>query len=248
MNEPISRRRRLSFSLGVAFVCLSVLSVPLAWRAMEIRRASKERAALIASIGQTPHVVSGEERKVYEALDARSDFKFKDTTLRAVANQLAAKYGIRIEIEELALDQAGLGADVPVTFQQKAVTLREALTEILKPLELTHYVYTSIGSPVAVIHITTPERAVERSVSRVYNVSDLLGESGTAAELAVALRNGLGEPRKITSSSSDVPATPRRIGAFRNLLIVYATEREHREVAELLEKVRLGLMASEASK
>jgi hypothetical protein len=109
------------------------------------------------------------EKRIYEALDKPvENFEFNETSLRDVIAQIKDSQGIPIELDQKALDEAGLDLDTPVTKNISGVSLRSALRLLLGEIDLTYLIKDEV------MLITTKEKAAENMVIKVYPVADLV--------------------------------------------------------------------------
>jgi hypothetical protein len=123
-------------------------------------RACGERALAGLSGGNADH-------KIEQILEQKQDMVFKDETLADLAAFLVAA-GVPTYIDRLALDEVGLAADVPLTFHQYAIRLRDGLSLALSQFDLT---WTLRHGRVI---MTTPEAAESELITRVYDVRHLV--------------------------------------------------------------------------
>src|SRR5262249_20268384 len=73
-------------------------------------------------------------RKLADPAEIRAD----KTPLKDVLAKLSKQHNVPIEIDEAALKNAGVPTNVPITATIKNLTLRAALTQLLKDLKLRH--------------------------------------------------------------------------------------------------------------
>ncbi|MEM6330390.1 MAG: hypothetical protein AAF790_09085, partial [Planctomycetota bacterium] len=126
-------------------------------------------------------------RKKYQAVDLKSQgeaelrisealqgpltsvgLDFTDTPLEEVVEFLRAEYQIEIQLDTLALEDLGIGADEPITVNLRNISLRSALRIMLKQLELTYIIKDEV------LQITTEEAAALELTVKVYPVGDLV--------------------------------------------------------------------------
>ena len=109
------------------------------------------------------------EQKIYAALDEPvSRFEFNETPLREVIAQLRDAHGIPVELDQKALEEAGVDLDTPITQNLSGISLRSALRLLLGNIDLTYLVKNEV------LLITTKEKAQENLVVKVYPVADLV--------------------------------------------------------------------------
>jgi hypothetical protein len=177
-------------------------------------------------------------QRIAAVLDAPTSVAFEDAPLQDVVKLLARQHGISVVIDKKALDDIGVGTDMPVTFNARGIALRSALRTVLRDLGLTYLIRDES------LTITTPEEAEGELVTVAYPVTDL-----------VRLRDAQGQAwsdfdtfiNTITSTiapvSWDTVGGPGAIdgATYRNtdVLVVSQTQDVHREVAALLDKLRV---------
>lgn len=192
-----------------------------------------DRAAVIAKINKT--------------LDEKTHLDFIETPLNEAVEYLIDLHGISIVLDERALEEVGIGDDVPITIEMEHASLRSALRHMLRELDLDFVVRDES------LVITTPEVVENHQVVRVYDVRDLLslrdvrvvGPLDPAAE-AIAderltldydtlmhLIVALVEPHTWEEVGGPGSVTP-----FRGMLIFSQTPAIHREVEGLLSALR----------
>jgi hypothetical protein len=133
------------------------------------------------------------EVKILASLADDTVLEFIDTPLEQVFDFLRDQHKINIEIDKKALDDVGIGTDVPITRSLKGISLRSALQLMLSELGLTYLVENEV------LLITTPDVASSRAEVRVYNVTELIGDAESSDVLAETL---------LAIQPSGVPATP----------------------------------------
>jgi hypothetical protein len=134
------------------------------WRQLTARRKDRYGSMDLRAQGETEERI---ERALQGPLHARG-FDFTDTTLEQVVAEIANEYSIPVEIDNLALEDAGLGPDEPVTMNLHNVSLRSALNHLLRRFDLTYIIKDEV------LLITTPEVADENLTVKVYPVADLV--------------------------------------------------------------------------
>ena len=111
---------------------------------------------------------SPSEARIVNALDDEAIMEFFDVTLVEVADQLSQRHNIPIFIDEAALEDVGLSSDTTVNINLRGITLRSGLRLMLNAKGLTYFIKDEV------LKITTPERAENEMVTRVYPVGDLV--------------------------------------------------------------------------
>ncbi len=111
------------------------------------------------------------EEKIYDALDKtlESPIDHEETPLGDVVQQLRDLTGIPIQLDQKALEEAGIAPDTPVTGKLGAgISLRSALRLLLGNVDLTYLIKNEV------LLITTKEKAETNLVVKVYPVADLV--------------------------------------------------------------------------
>lgn len=110
---------------------------------------------------------SSAEQAILDALAQPTACEFQETPLREVVDFLNDKHNIEMQLDEKALEEAGVGGDTPVTAALKKVSLRSALQLLLAPLELAWVIQDEV------VQITTQDQADCLLLTRTYPVADL---------------------------------------------------------------------------
>ena len=105
--------------------------------------------------------VGAAEAKIHKELASTTEIDFFDTPLSDVLRYLEDYHGVQIEIDERALDGAGLSSDHPITRSLQGITLRSALKLLLEKLDLCWEVRDEV------LMITSLEAASARLVVRL---------------------------------------------------------------------------------
>jgi len=163
---------------------------------------------------------------------------FEETPLCDAVAFLADQTDIEFYIDERALDDVGIGVDVPVTAKFQRSPLKDALPLILRELDLV-----AIPRDQAV-WITTPEEACEMMEVRVYDVADLIRVEG---EQPAYVSEADAEPlielimTAVEPTDWDWVGGAGSIKGFRQTLVVRQTPQCHDEVDALLTDLRAAL-------
>jgi len=166
-------------------------------------------------------------------LELPGDFEFIETPLSEVAAEIGSQYRINIVLDKTALNSVGIGADTPLTFFLRGVSLRSALRYSLKQLELVYEIENEV------ILVTTPVEAESNLKTVLYQVSDLVNPN---SELGTITDPKFGEFDLVESWIQGVDPeswdevggpgdTMRAILARRCFLIVSNTEEVHEQVS-----------------
>jgi hypothetical protein len=129
--------------------------LPKDWAEKSKRRSSK------------PKLTEG-EKALLEALKKPIAVDFSNDTFSSVIEYLQKATGQTIVLEKQALEEANVSYDTPVTLRLPKVATRTVLRRLLSDLGLTYVIKDET------IQVTTPARAKEMMVTRVYYVGDLL--------------------------------------------------------------------------
>ena len=168
IKNVVSQRNRafvdslyLNEQLLVPFVDEPPATYPPAdvWQALSARRL--ERYGSIDLSGGKES-----ERKIYRALNERSEISFNGTPLSGVVKFFRDTYNIPIVIDDKALEEENITPDEPITLELPAVSFRSALKLILEPLQLTYVIEDEV------MRITSKKTSA--NVVRVYPVGDLV--------------------------------------------------------------------------
>jgi hypothetical protein len=117
------------------------------------------------------HAAGESERRIEAALRGplgTNGLEYVDVPLEEVVNLISDEYGIPVQIDETALETAGLDPSEPVNLSLHNVSLGSALRLMLKKLQLTYVIQDEV------LMITTPEEADLNLVTKVYPVADLV--------------------------------------------------------------------------
>ncbi len=110
----------------------------------------------------------GAAARIRKALDQPTSIEFVEAPLQEVIDYLKDLHGIEIQIDTKALEDASIGPDTPVTRNLKGITLKSALRLMLGSMDLTYFIKNEV------LLITTPEKAGNELVTKVYPVADLV--------------------------------------------------------------------------
>lgn len=159
-------------------------------------------------------------------LESQAALEFVELPLRDVRDFLQTVHDILIPIDENSLNEAGVSPDSPVTYQVANVSLQQALDDILVPLELDYVLQHEV------LIITTKEKANELLKTRIYNVKELFGKKINPTFLTKYLT------AKVSPDSWSKSGGKAALANFSNYLLVYQSQRAHREILKHLEKLK----------
>ena len=117
---------------------------------------------------QSPEADAAEARILRLLEERRSTVEFKDRPLAEVIQYFSDAMDISMRLDERALEDASIGPDAPVTGDFRSITLRSALRSMLGRLDLTYIIKNEM------LIVTTPEKAGNELITRVYLVRDLV--------------------------------------------------------------------------
>jgi hypothetical protein len=176
---------------------------------------------------------SASTKKIEQALAGplhSTGLDYSEQPLGDIVTQLSDEYGIPIQLNKVALEEAGIATDSKVTVTLHNISLRSALKLTLRNLQLTWIIQDEV------LMITTKEDAEKELDTCVYNVQRLVDDSDPrsvkalidAIHACVATEtwavNGGGQ--------AEVQALPS------GLLVVSQTPVVQEEVSALLNKIR----------
>jgi hypothetical protein len=208
------------------------------------RAAPKERPA--KPVAKTPHHVAAQEMQlgdsvaaIEKALASPTQLDFTEAPLQDVIDYLKSTCNIEIQIDKRVLEDVNVTTDTPVTINVKGIRLESALRLMLRNMqpELTYIIKNEV------LLITTPDIASEELTIKLYPVADL-----------VACRDKHDAPWDDYDALIDVitstikPTTWDTAGApgsvqgntfgTAKVLVVTQTAEVHKEIADLLAKIR----------
>src|SRR5689334_3435413 len=113
-------------------------------------------------------------KKIEQALAGplhHTGLDYTDQPLQDIVIQLSDEYGMPIQLDKNALEEAGIGTDSKVSVSLHNISLRSALKLMLGTLQLTWMVQDEV------LIITTKEGAEKQIDTCVYNVQGLVDDS-----------------------------------------------------------------------
>ena len=168
---------------------------------------------------------STHEKKIREALESQIEtLNFRETSLLDVAEQIEDDYGIQVELDSRALEDAGLHPESPVTRSLAGISLRSALRLILGGMDLTYLIKDDV------MLITTKDAASENLTIVSYPVVWMNGDFMSIIDviqqtIAPQSWNAVG------GSGSIQPY------ALNNEIIISQTEEVHEEILGLFRNI-----------
>jgi hypothetical protein len=166
------------------------------WQALSERRAGAAHVDLRA---QSPA-----EARIRQQLQAQTKVDFIETPLSEAAAYLQDLHGITIQLDQKALEDAQVFADVPVTLAVDKVSLRTSLRLLLRPLDLTYVVQDEV------LLITTTEVASQQVFTAVYPLGDLAlpvqSTGGSFSSPGLSSSSSLGSGFNLPGLNGQAPA------------------------------------------
>jgi hypothetical protein len=154
---------------------------------------------------------------------------FAQTPLKDLVEQLATDYGIPVQLDKAAIDEAGINGDQGVTVNLHNISLQSALKIMLKTVQLTYIIRDEV------LFITTPEAAARDLKVCVYNVSELVSDRGTDLEsVADVIRSCIATDTWAINGGGQSEIRTIKPG----LLVVSQTSEVHEQVRDLLRAIR----------
>lgn len=156
---------------------------------------------------------------------------FTDEPLENIVSFLQDEYGIPIQLDEPALEDAGLTRDEKVSIRLQNISLRSALRLMLKQKQLTYFIQDEV------LIITTPEEADTQLVACVYDVRDVIGKNKGNKDL-VALVDTITSCVASETWASNGGGEAEIKALQPGLLVISQTQAVHDEIGGLLALIR----------
>jgi hypothetical protein len=175
---------------------------------------------------------SSSTAKIEEALRGplhSTGLDFVEQPLEEVVALLEDDYGISVELDLMALEEAALGPAEPVSINIHNTSLESALRLMLTQLELTYLIKHEV------LLITTLEAANREMNVCVYDIRDLVDAKQPKAVHALVdaiVSCASGERWTTHGGSGEIRPVPP------NLLVISQTQGMHEEIRELLAAIR----------
>ncbi len=177
------------------------------------------------------------EEKLLSALDSPTKMEFIETPLQDAVDYFKDHHGIEIQLDNNALEDAGIGTDTPITRKLHGISLRAALRLLLGSVDMTFDIRDEV------LLITTKEEADTWLITRTYPIGDLL-EGKDYDSLIDAITNS------VDSKSWDVSDGPGSISEVTGSksLVISQTRDVHDKVLTLLRSLRGARKSAAAEK
>ncbi len=174
----------------------------------------------------------GRTREAWNAIFAKElALDFVATPLSDVAKFLSQAVGVPFVLDERALEDSAIPLDLPISYQQRGVSLRAALGAMLLKHDLDWVLRDGV------VLITTIDAANNEEIAAIYPVADLVRtQDGTLDpwELADLLQSIVSPwSWRVGTGPGDVMESP-----CNEVLFVPQTRAVHEEIEDLLIKLR----------
>jgi len=137
---------------------------------VEFPKDFQERTKNRAAVSMT-----AKEKAILKALNTPITVAFKDSRFQDVIDYLHTVTKQPIMLDQIALDEAKITYDTPITVKVKDVTVRTLLRKILGDFGLAYIIKEET------IHVTSALNARETMITRTYNISDIVDTGGLDA-------------------------------------------------------------------
>lgn len=219
-EDVLNRVRNLLAMLRVAF-------------ALNEQRGDSQASISLEQVNQS-------DKAIDKALEQHITADFRQLPLVDAAKFLAKECGVNLVVDESALEDVGLGNDLPLNFECKGMALRHGLTHMLAAIDLTWIVDDGV------LKITTLEAAESAYETRVYPVADLLVQDESDALFREYSHRGNIDELIDTLTTAIDPSSWSDVGgpgaiqpfAASDLLVISQTRITHHKIERLLSKLR----------
>lgn len=176
---------------------------------------------------------SSSAKQIEDALDSplhQTGLDYSDQPLQDVVTQLSDEYGIPIQLNKGALEEAGIGTDTKVSVTLHKISLRSALRLMLRTLQLTWTVQDEV------LIITTKEDAEKQLDTCVYNAQGLVDSTDPKSVKALvdAICACVATDTWAVNGGGQAEIRPLPSG----LLVVAQTRAVQEQVSALLSRIR----------
>jgi hypothetical protein len=225
---------------GCAVVILLIAASPALVRAQATENTASTSAAssavAIVAAAPTCHCDGDESSSTVIMIKAAlasplksTGIEFIETPLEQVVNQLQEEYGISIQLDGLALQDAGLNPQEPINVNVHNTTLKSALRLMLKLHQLTYIIQNEV------LLITTPKEAKTYLVTCVYDVRDLPSGGGDGIQALIdAITSCVATESWAANGGGHAQIRPLKPG----VLVVSQTQQVHEDIRDLLAALR----------
>jgi hypothetical protein len=198
-------------------------------REAEQRTVKVDREAVLS--GNVHSRPASSDARVREALSSPTRMEFTEMPLIDAVDYLKDHHGIEIQLDNRALEDAGVGSDTPVTRNLNGLPLSSSLRLLLEDYDLTYVVRDGV------LMITTADKAENYLELKVYDITKEVAEDAQSAEvgetLALLRRSTLVNPQQGPAAPDNFTVLP-----FRNLLIIRASQHDHEALDKLFAEMK----------
>ena len=195
-----------------------------------------EPSALVHQGIGTSHWINIDEDaagKIAAALDSETTFDFIELPLNEVVDSIAQQHKCPILVDRRALEEIGLSSEEPVTLAFEKIKLANALSYLLRELDLT---YTVIGESLVV---TTIEASEQNLATRIYwleGTGFAVGDNTRDYQSVIDLIQSNIEPD--TWEALGGPSTMAPITSLRPALMISTMYTVHENIDQLFRTLR----------
>jgi hypothetical protein len=193
-------------------------------------KAELSSAKLCQCIGRDSSAAAARIEQILAAPLHKTGLNYGNQPLQDVATELSDEYGLPIQINKAALEEAGIGSDAPVTINLHNISLRSALRLMLRTVQLTWMIQDEV------LMITTKEDTEKALDTCVYNVQGLVDDSDPKSVKALldVITGCVATDTWAVNEGGQAEIRPLPSG----LLVVSQTPAVHEEVSSLLNRIR----------
>jgi hypothetical protein len=210
VNSPTER-------VGVEKSVLAESSKPAA-------KSEATAAEFCQCIGQGDNSAAKRIEQVLSAPLHRTGLDYSDQPLSDVVTQLSDEYGIPIQLNKAALEEAGIGTDKPVNVTLHNISLRSALRLMLKSHQLTYVIENEI------LFVTTVEDAEKDLKVCVYDVRKIAGDKADLMALVDTINSCVARETWAKNGKGSAEIRSPKAG----LLVITQTQAVHNDIRNLL--------------
>lgn len=171
--------------------------------------------------------ISKAEEKILAALASPTQIEAVEMPLHDVCNFLQDLHAIEIQLDNRALEDAGVASDSPITRHVSGTSLRSALRLLLSDHNLTYVVRDDV------LLITSQDEAESMLITRTYPVADL-ADGKEFDKLESAIMTTVNEASWSESGGPGNLAVVPSAGSF----VISQTHANHDEILQLLRSLR----------
>ena len=223
---------------GFAIICATALTLPLSFtRGQSAGREASGPSAHDTVASKSPATQpSGDEDSASSALLNRTlpELQFDEVALSDVVDFLRDVSGANLFVNWKSLEAAGINKNAPVSVRLRNVKFSKAIEMVLDSVaggqvRLAYFFDNNV------LTIATADEAAKNTVTRVYDVKDLVssGDKARTEQLIKAITNSCA-PDTWKANGGSVGA----ISPVDTLLVVVQTEENQRLIKDLLVKTR----------